>query len=473
MAKLGFTEEIVQPKYRFKLTRFNDVMLSTTASYLIKDIILADCFVILWGSPKSGKSFLGFDMAMHVALGREYRGHRVRQGSVVYCALEGGQGFRKRIVAWRMCRLYEHAGHVPFYLIDVSMDLIAEADVLVGDIKAQLNKGEKPALVVIDTANRALSGRDENSSDMGKLVKAADVVRAAFGCTVLLIHHCGVSADRPRGHSSLPAAADASVSGARDKADNVVATTHEVKDGASGTIITSRLRVIELGLDDEGEIITSCVIEPVEAESEGEALAKIKLSDKVKAVFDALIKAVKECGEKPPISKQVPHEPDIQVCPVEVWRDYYYQASIDKPDTRQKAFVRGVEKLKSLGFVGIWCDYAWQAGQAGQGQTESSMSGDIYPDRYAPPPLGGAEMSGVRVGQESGQSVRASGQPSTPSPALRKINKTPEAAGTCCIYCNESKGEVWRMKDASAVGSKSEPLHEECAAPFFRFERGH
>ena len=97
MAKLGFTEEIVQPKYRFKLTRFNDVMLSTTASYLIKDIILADCFVILWGSPKSGKSFLGFDMAMHVALGREYRGHRVRQGSVVYCALEGGQGFRKRI----------------------------------------------------------------------------------------------------------------------------------------------------------------------------------------------------------------------------------------------------------------------------------------------------------------------------------------------------------------------------------------
>ena len=33
-----------------------------------------------------------FDLSMHIALGREYRGKRVQQGSVVYLALEGGKG---------------------------------------------------------------------------------------------------------------------------------------------------------------------------------------------------------------------------------------------------------------------------------------------------------------------------------------------------------------------------------------------
>jgi hypothetical protein len=90
---------------------------------------------------------------MHVALGREYRGHRVRQGSVVYAALEGGQGFRRRIVAWRMYRLNGHASAAPFYLIDMSLDLIADANAPIADIKAQLDKGETPGLMA-DHASR-------------------------------------------------------------------------------------------------------------------------------------------------------------------------------------------------------------------------------------------------------------------------------------------------------------------------------
>ncbi len=38
---------------------------------------------------------------MHVALGRQYRGRRVRMGPVVYCALEGARGFKRRVAAFR------------------------------------------------------------------------------------------------------------------------------------------------------------------------------------------------------------------------------------------------------------------------------------------------------------------------------------------------------------------------------------
>jgi hypothetical protein len=110
-AKAGSKPE---PRRHFTLTAFNDVMLSTTSNYLIRDVLPASGLTIMWGAPKSGKSFLAFDMSMYVSLGWVYRGHRVRQGAVVYAALEGGHGFRRRIVAWRMYHLAGHTDPVPF-----------------------------------------------------------------------------------------------------------------------------------------------------------------------------------------------------------------------------------------------------------------------------------------------------------------------------------------------------------------------
>ena len=42
-----------------------------------------------------------FDLSMHIALGRGYRGRHVQQGPVVYLALEGGRGFTHRVEAFR------------------------------------------------------------------------------------------------------------------------------------------------------------------------------------------------------------------------------------------------------------------------------------------------------------------------------------------------------------------------------------
>ena len=111
---------------RFKLKCFDEIRMTKAADYLVKGILPGTGLAVIWGPPKCGKSFWTFDLVMHVAIGRNYRGHRVQQGSVVYLALEGGAGFSRRIEAWRQRRLNEHDQAVPFFLVDVALDLVKD-----------------------------------------------------------------------------------------------------------------------------------------------------------------------------------------------------------------------------------------------------------------------------------------------------------------------------------------------------------
>src|SRR5262249_26301168 len=154
---------------------------------------------VIWGPPKCGKSFLTFDLVMHIATGRPYRGRPVRQGTVIYLALEGSFGFAGRVEAWR--RRHEPPKDTPFYLLDVSIDLSADQKPLSSATRNQVK--DTPAIVVVDTLNRALLGDENKSDDMAKFIRAADAVRTAFNCLMLLIHHCGIAGNRPRGHTSL------------------------------------------------------------------------------------------------------------------------------------------------------------------------------------------------------------------------------------------------------------------------------
>ena len=86
---------------QFKLKRFHEIVLSTAPNYLIKGLLPRRGLAVIWGLPKCGKSFVAFDMGMHIALGRSYRDRRVQAGTVVYLAPEGGGGFPARVEAWR------------------------------------------------------------------------------------------------------------------------------------------------------------------------------------------------------------------------------------------------------------------------------------------------------------------------------------------------------------------------------------
>ena len=191
---------------RIKLLPFNKISLGTNRRYLVKDVVPYPGLTVIWGPPKSGKSFWTLDLAMHVALGGEYRGKRVQQGPVVYCCFEGQSGISARLEAYRQRFLSEDTDNVPFFLQPAPMDLIKEHSDLIAAIRGLESS---PVAVVLDTLNRSLNGSENSDEDMGAYIKATDAIREAFDCSVLVVHHCGINDSRPRGHTSLTGAADA------------------------------------------------------------------------------------------------------------------------------------------------------------------------------------------------------------------------------------------------------------------------
>jgi hypothetical protein len=337
---------------RFKLTPFEEIQLSKAPNYLVKGILPREGIAVIWGPPKCGKSFWTFDLLMHVALGWKYRGRRVQQGSVVYLALEGGKGFAARVEAWRRQHLNGHRGRVPFSLISVPINLIADHDELIRAIKMQLGE-ERPAAVAVDTLNRALLGDENKSDDMAKFIRASDAIRIAFDCLVPIVHHCGVQGGRPRGHTSLSGADDVQIAIVRDKEDNIIATVEHAKDHEAGAKIASKLERVELGLDDDGDPISSCVVVPTEA-----AAPAPKLTGAAKMLYDLLRTLTATESMTPQPDNNIP----AKVRPVSALslRDRFYDGwPSNKPDTKQKAYVRAVLKLQEENLLEIWSTYAW------------------------------------------------------------------------------------------------------------------
>ena len=262
--------EVPEIGTRFRLTRFDDLKVSPESPYLIKGLIPRVGITVVWGPPKCGKSFLVADLALHVALGREYRGRKVRKGPVVYFAFEGAEGFGARAEAFRTRRLAEDHDPIDFYLVGAQADLVADHDEMIRAIRS--NK-IRPTLVVLDTLNRSLVGSESSDEDMAAYITAAEAICRAFvepdedstSCAVIIVHHCGVDGTRPRGHTSLTGAVHGQIAVKRDQAKNVEATVEWLKDGPEGASFLSRLEKVIVGQDTDGDDINSCVVEPVEA----------------------------------------------------------------------------------------------------------------------------------------------------------------------------------------------------------------
>jgi AAA domain len=250
------------PKPSFKLMPFNELVPGTEPPYLVKGLIPRVGLTVVWGPPKCGKSFWTFDLVMHVALGWEFRTRRTKQGLVVYCAFEGADGFKARVEAFRRHYGLSKEQAVDFYLVAARANLITDHPALIEAIVGRVSKN--PVVVVLDTLNRSLQGSESKDEDMAAYVKAADAIREKFECAVIIVHHCGVDATRPRGHTSLGGAADAQLAVQRDPAGNIFVEVEWMKDGPEGDSVISKLQTADVGTDSDGDTITSCVVVPVD-----------------------------------------------------------------------------------------------------------------------------------------------------------------------------------------------------------------
>src|SRR5262249_49231413 len=349
---------------RFRLVPFR------APQYLIKRLIPRVGLVVIWGPPKCGKSFFAFTINMHVAIAEAYREHKVKPaiaeayrerkvlpGPVVYCAFEGAEGFKLRAEAFRR----EHKiTDVPFFLMPARMNMVTDHADLIASIDMQIGNC-KPVAVTLDTLNRSMPGSESSDEDMGNYIKAADAIREAFDCVVIIVHHCGIDDKRPRGHTSLTGAVEAQIAVKRDVANNVIATVEWMKDGpGEGDSIVSRLKVVEIGTDDDGDPMTTCLLIP--SQDAAPAKAKKRPTGKTKIALDQLERAIVDAGQNASVSNHIPA--GKQVVQVDLWRRYYYAGSIDddgKQDRKRKSFTRASTKLRADGHIGKWNEWVWIA----------------------------------------------------------------------------------------------------------------
>lgn len=292
------------PPPRIYLVPLDAIRLGTTRRYLIKGMIPRIGMIVGYSPPKSGKSFLAFDLCMHIAMGKDYRGRRTHQGPAIYCYFEGQDAASARVEAFRQTHMAESAQDVPFYLMPVTINLVDEHEELIAAIDQEC---PKPVIVTLDTLNRSFVGSESSDQDMTAYVRAADAIRDAFGCAVLIVHHCGHDASRPRGHTALIGAADAVIGVKKEREGTLVATVEMMKDGPAGEVIGGRLKQVVVGQDEDGDPITSCVVEPVEVAARPSGPKPTKLNASEQLALKALQYAISEVGKSAPSSNHIFH----------------------------------------------------------------------------------------------------------------------------------------------------------------------
>jgi phage/plasmid primase-like uncharacterized protein/KaiC/GvpD/RAD55 family RecA-like ATPase len=362
-----FASKIEAAPTPLPLVWYEDIKPTLDGNWIVKNVIPSEAFVTIIGHPGCGKSFGALDLALHIASGREWQGRKVNQGLVVYLAAEGQRGQMNRVEAWRR---HHEIEHLHFAMIPVAINLRdREADVpkLMETIHAAVQRAGQPlSALVVDTLNRTFGGGDENGAEMSDYVDNVGRLKAEFGCTAIVIHHIPKNSENitERGHGSLRGAIETSLVVKAD-AETGIRTLHcsKQKDAEDGWTLQFKLKVVELGKDEDGDVVSSCVV----VDAEGEPSIRSRgphLSPTQRSIYNELLATL----EAAPVS--VPRDvPDDVVDRNRVgkvvsrlsWRDRWMAIGAqDKSEESASAtFRRAVTDLQNKGLVGLWNDHAW------------------------------------------------------------------------------------------------------------------
>jgi hypothetical protein len=284
--------------------------------------------VVMYGDSNTGKTFVAVDMACHVAAGLPWRGLEVEQGVVIYVAAEAPASLKRRIWAWK--QRHPEVERLPLLVVQSTVDLLnGSTDELVKLIKQITDRGERVAMVVIDTLARSMTGNENSAEDMGKYVSSCAKIREAGGSLPFVVHHTGKDLARgARGHSSLRAATDVEL----EVTPGQVKVTKE-RDEAGGHTYGFKLDVIELGQNAKGRMVTTCVA--VDGEAPAKAAKKtINLKPAQKVMLDCLHAALVDLGREPPPHRDIPR--GVKAVTFEQWVDATVRYSIEHAGEKEQ-----------------------------------------------------------------------------------------------------------------------------------------
>lgn len=336
-------------KPRFPVVWFGQEDQGTPLRWLVRGLLVESGLSVVYGAPKSTKTFAALDMALAIAHGREWFGQRTRRGGVAYVCGEGQAGARQRMKAWR--QEFDGEPDAPFVLIPQSVNLFDdpdEVDRLIADIQGMAEPmGCKVELVVLDTLSRMIgSGDEDKARDVNVVVRTSERIQRLTGAHVMIVHHSGKDRDRGmRGSNALLGAVDCAIEVTKDADTGLCeAKVTAIKDGEPLGPFAYTLRQAAVGVDDEGEDIITCVIDPAGAR---QGTIAQRLSEPERRCLSVLRDLVRDNRDKPGQSGFVP---------IATWRDKFRDSEAGSFEARKKRAERAVKSLIDKEFVEAWGD---------------------------------------------------------------------------------------------------------------------
>jgi len=284
---------------------------------LIDGLLERDSLALIFGASGGSKTFFGVDLVMHIATGTWWNGCETSGGPGIYVMAEGGKAAGKRVAAWE-----RHHGitynpdrfdAIAWLTRPVNLFEPAWAGAFV-----EYCIPRQSAIIVIDTVARNSVGAEENSArDMGILIENADRVRRETHACVTLIHHTGKDAGAgARGSSALRAAVDTEIE-VKGTDGRVTITVTKAKDSAPPQPWRFVRTTIDLGTDDRGKPVSSCVLVPDRGQA-GDDLTRVTAQ-----VLDVLIRIATPDGVSTATWREVATTADR---PDSVGRSSFYEA---------------------------------------------------------------------------------------------------------------------------------------------------
>lgn len=236
--------------------------------WVVEELVPERGLTMTYGRRSSGKSFDALDLGLSVATGTEYHGHATVRGPVAYVMAEGQSGAARRIAAWKQSRGVARVDGFRMLMRSVRLGSEESIAELVSSLEAW---PEPPALLIVDTLARCMSGLDENkAADAALLVHHLGEITRLVGCGVHLVHHAGWSDEHERGSSLLGDACDGVIAMRRVEHDDAKSPIRwrvmKTKEGETPPPRTLRI----VGVDGTG----SAVLETAGQAAAGQADAR-------------------------------------------------------------------------------------------------------------------------------------------------------------------------------------------------------
>jgi hypothetical protein len=352
-----------------KLTFFDECSETAAKRWLIKNVIALGDTSSWIAPPGRGKSDLLSDICVHLAAENEWRGHKTKgRFGCVYFAFERADLVKRRNAAY--AKRYGFQG-LPIAVAAEIIDLMHPdcVNVILATLHAAEERFRVPVrCIVIDTFAKGIAaggGDEDKARDQNKCLTNLRRLHERAELHIAIIGHTGKDETKgSRGSNAHPADADLQVQifGDGDKIKS--ARVIKGNDQPEGELAAFQLESADLGIDDEGDPITTAIVSDkmLDGQARKASTKAARLPKAAQIALRALNDVLAECGEPAPASTHIPA--GIQVTTIDRWRQYAYRSGIsagETPRARQMAFERASQQLVAAQAVGIWDQYAWAA----------------------------------------------------------------------------------------------------------------